>query len=71
MLDKLNPEFLPRPTLDRRSFLKVVGLSGAGFMVGCGPATVDTPSATGETPSAADLNHFVRIRTGERNGDAV
>ena len=62
MLDKLNPDLLPRPTLDRRGFLKVVGLSGAGFMVGCGPADVETPAA-GETAAEADLNHFVRIGT--------
>ncbi len=34
-----------RPSLNRRGFLKVVGLSGAGFMVGCtrpeDAATVD------------------------------
>lgn len=63
MLHKLDPDFLPRPTLDRRGFLKVVGLSGAGFMVGCGPAEVESPVAPEQTPGAADLNHFVRIGT--------
>ncbi len=70
MLDKLNPDLLPRLTLDRRGFLKVIGLSGAGFMVGCGRS--DDEAQAGATEAAAelaaadlsaDLNHFVRIGT--------
>ncbi|MEE4161110.1 MAG: xanthine dehydrogenase family protein molybdopterin-binding subunit [Woeseiaceae bacterium] len=64
MLDKIDPRFLPRPALSRRRFLEVIGLSGAGFMVGCGPAADDAaPDSTDPAagPAAADLNHFVRI----------
>ncbi len=56
---------LPTPAMNRRSFLKVVGLSGAGFMVGCSETT-ETPSATsGPAPetSTVDLGPFVRINS--------
>jgi len=45
---------LPRPALDRRTFLKVVGLSGAGFMIGCGRSEEAAPgSATGSGAGTA------------------
>ncbi|WP_405236122.1 xanthine dehydrogenase family protein molybdopterin-binding subunit [Lentisalinibacter orientalis] len=45
---------LPRPALDRRTFLKVVGLSGAGFMIGCGRGEEAAPgSATGSGAGTA------------------
>ncbi len=63
-------------TLDRRSFLKVVSLGAAGFVVGCNttppptkppvattsPVATPTPSPLAEAPvELADLNNFVKI----------
>jgi len=47
---------LPRPPVDRRTFLKVVGLSGAGFMIGCGRGEDTAPVAgsAGGTATGAD-----------------
>lgn len=64
MLDKIDPRLLPRPALSRRRFLEVIGLSGAGFMVGCGPSADDAAPDSADPaagPASADLNHFVRI----------
>jgi len=63
---------LPRPALDRRTFLKVVGLSGAGFMIGCGRGEDAAPGAGSATGSGAGTaagteeiatGPFVRIGT--------
>ncbi len=70
---------LPRPPVDRRTFLKVVGLSGAGFMIGCGRGEETVPGAgsggttTGSAAAAADVTStasaeiatgpFIRIGT--------
>jgi isoquinoline 1-oxidoreductase beta subunit len=69
---------LPRPAVDRRTFLKVVGLSGAGFMIGCGrgeeaaPGAGPAESAAGSaastaagTPAAEEIatGPFIRIGT--------
>ncbi len=56
---------LPAPPMNRRSFLKVVGLSGAGFMVGCSETTepvADTSSPATPT-TTTDLGPFVRINS--------
>ncbi len=67
MLGKIDTAHLVRPSLDRRSFLKVVGLSGAGFMIGCSDSS-DTPAPAGAGPAAArepvthsEMGPFVRI----------
>ncbi len=44
---------LPRPPLDRRTFLKVIGLSGAGFMIGCGRGEEAAPGAAGAGASGS------------------
>lgn len=70
---------LPRPPVDRRTFLKVVGLSGAGFMIGCGRGEETVPGAgsggttTGSAAATADVTStaseeiatgpFIRIGT--------
>ncbi|MEM9402219.1 MAG: xanthine dehydrogenase family protein molybdopterin-binding subunit [Pseudomonadota bacterium] len=57
---------LPAPPMNRRSFLKVVGLSGAGFMVGCSESTdavEKTSSGMRSTVSTVDLGPFVRINS--------
>lgn len=46
-------------TLNRRSFLTVVGLSGAGFMVGCSRDDGGEAGPTADT--STDLGPFVRI----------
>jgi isoquinoline 1-oxidoreductase beta subunit len=50
-----------RPTLDRRAFLQVVGLSGAGFMIGCSRSDVTRTADSPET--AVELGPFIRIGT--------
>ncbi len=67
MLGKIDPRHYARPALSRRGFLKVIGLSGAGFMVGCGdssePTATTEPAAT--TPKApvtnTEFGAFVKI----------
>ena len=64
MFGKIEARFLPRPALNRRSFLKVIGLSGAGFIVGCGTAEDDAGAGTrgGSKPvTNTDLGAFVRV----------
>jgi isoquinoline 1-oxidoreductase beta subunit len=57
------------PAMNRRSFLKVIGLSGAGFVVGCSARDDAAPALTGDATSAGpaaavhDFNPFVRIGT--------
>ncbi len=45
MFGKIDTRHLVRPGLSRRGFLKVVGLSGAGFMVGCSESSDTAPVA--------------------------
>ncbi len=60
---------LPRPALDRRAFLKVVGLSGAGFLIGCGRSEdARAPAAGGATGTVTATEEiatgpFIRIGT--------
>ena len=59
MLSK-NVKLRPRSplTINRRSFLQVVGLSGAGFMIGCSPAD----NSLGEQMSGStEIGPFIRI----------
>jgi isoquinoline 1-oxidoreductase beta subunit len=58
---KIDTSFLERPALSRRGFLQVIGLSGAGFMIGC---SVDKDSGMAAGPGAkavTDLGPFVRV----------
>ncbi len=76
MLGKITPHHLPRPAMDRRRFIQVIGLSGAGFMVGCGrqndeaaPAAsggAETVPVTAEPVVASEFGPFVRIGTDNR-----
>ncbi len=50
-----------RPTLDRRAFLQVVGLSGAGFIIGCSRSDVTDIADSPE--SVVELGPFIRIGT--------
>lgn len=52
------PQFT-RPALDRRAFLQVVGLSGAGFLIGCSRSDMAGSAATPE--SDVELGPFIRI----------
>ncbi|MDJ0907938.1 MAG: xanthine dehydrogenase family protein molybdopterin-binding subunit [Woeseiaceae bacterium] len=68
MLGKLYSNGFARPALSRRGFLKVVGLSGAGFMIGCSDSS--EPAAEGVATSVTDdpitsseFGAFVRIST--------
>ena len=65
MLGRIDPRKLVRPALSRRGFLKVVGLSGTGFIVGCsdGGDAADTtgPASEREPVSTEALNAFVKI----------
>ncbi len=51
MLNKLKRATLPRTEISRRGFLTVVGLSGAGFLIGCSRDGADAPatSAAGDS----------------------
>ena len=63
MLGKIDMRHLPRPSLSRRGFLKVAGLSGAGFLIGCSDSQ-DT-AAISDTGAEAMVNAvmgpFIRI----------
>ena len=63
MLGKIDMRHLPRPSLSRRGFLKVAGLSGAGFLIGCSDSK-DT-AAISDTGAEAMVNAvmgpFIRI----------
>ena len=69
MLGRIDPRYFRRPALNRRGFLKVVGLSGAGFMIGCSreePEAESTVAAGAASPAASpDTQHsfgpFVRV----------
>ncbi len=69
MLGKINPRYLARPSLSRRGFLQVVGLSGAGFMVGCSESadTSSTANQSGGADPVSDpviesvMGPFIRI----------
>jgi isoquinoline 1-oxidoreductase beta subunit len=52
---------LPRPALDRRAFLKVVGLSGAGFMIGCSRSDVTETADATATGVDVEMGPFIRI----------
>lgn len=52
---------LRRPTLDRRAFLQVVGLSGAGFMIGCSRS--DVTESADSAKAVVELGPFIRIGT--------
>ncbi len=69
MLGKIERRFLPRPELSRRGFLKVVGLSGTGFLIGCSDRS-DTPEAPttaatspAEPVTSETFNAFVKIQS--------
>lgn len=75
MLGKITPEHLPRPGIDRRRFIQVIGLSGAGFMIGCSRSTDEAAPAASSAPAAADavepvvpseFGPFIRIGTDNR-----
>ena len=66
MLGKLYSNSLVRPALSRRGFLKVVGLSGAGFMIGCSDsaepsAEAVTANASADPVTRSELGAFIRI----------
>jgi isoquinoline 1-oxidoreductase beta subunit len=68
MLGKIDTSRLIRPALSRRGFLKVVGLSGAGFMVGCSDSSdtapaAETGAAEGQPVTQSVMGPFVRIGT--------
>ena len=57
---KKSPRYT-RPSLDRRAFLQVVGLSGAGFIVGCN--RTDVAGIADSESSVVKLGPFIRIGT--------
>jgi isoquinoline 1-oxidoreductase beta subunit len=67
MLGKIDTRHLIRPSLGRRGFLKVIGLSGAGFMISCSessdtePVADAGPTAAPEPVTRSVLGPFVRI----------
>ena len=67
MLGKIDTRHLVRPSLSRRSFLQVVGLSGAGFMIGCSkssdpdPSTDAGPAAAAKPVTNTVMGPFVKI----------
>ncbi len=65
MLGRIDTRHLVRPPLSRRTFLKVVGLSGAGFVIGCSDSSdtepVAGPATAPEPVTLSDLGPFVRI----------
>ncbi|MBT8079678.1 MAG: xanthine dehydrogenase family protein molybdopterin-binding subunit [Gammaproteobacteria bacterium] len=60
----------PRPTLDRRGFLQVIGLSGAGFLIGCSRSG-ETVTAGGDPDGAAIAEFGPFIRIGSDNAVTV
>lgn len=58
MLGKIDTRHLVRPSLDRRAFLKVIGLSGAGFMIGCSESN-DTAADAGPTGAPEPVTNSV------------
>jgi len=65
MLGKIEARPLVRPALSRRGFLKVIGLSGSGFLIGCSdssePGPAAGPVAMKEPVALAELGPFVRV----------
>ena len=63
MLGKIDTRHLVRPSLSRRGFLKVIGLSGAGFMIGCSESSDTAPVAdvAPEPVINTVMGPFVRI----------
>ncbi len=66
MFGKLYSNSIPRPPLGRRGFLKVVGLSGAGFMIGCSDSSEPAPEsvaaeASGGPSARSEFGPFIRI----------
>ncbi len=74
MLGKITPEHLPRPAMDRRRFIQVIGLSGAGFMIGCSrqsdePAAPAASAAAGDTAepvTSTEFGPFIRVGSDNR-----
>lgn len=70
MLGKINAR-VTRPGLSRRGFLQVVGLSGAGFMIGCTSREPETAAQVAEGAAGAvadavartEFGPFIRIGT--------
>lgn len=69
MLGRIERRFLPRQELTRRGFLKVAGLSGTGFLIGCSDSaeTPDTPAVAATSPAVAvtseTFNAFIKIQS--------
>ncbi|MBT8094793.1 MAG: xanthine dehydrogenase family protein molybdopterin-binding subunit [Gammaproteobacteria bacterium] len=67
MLGRIDTRHLVRPELSRRGFLKVIGLSGAGFMIGCSDSSDNATDAGSGAAAEAQpvtqsvLGPFVRI----------
>ncbi len=67
MLGKIDTRHLVRPSVDRRTFLKVIGLSGAGFMIGCSeskdtaPVADAGPTVAPEPVTNSVMGPFVKI----------
>ncbi len=67
MLGKIDTRTLVRPALSRRGFLKVIGLSGAGFMIGCSDSSDTAPAARagaaadGKPVTQSVMGPFVKI----------
>ena len=48
-------------TIDRRTFLQVVGLAGAGFMIGCTRSSDTAPAASPQPVTQSEMGPFVKI----------
>ena len=66
MKGPIDPRYLPPQTvgMNRRMFLQVTSLAGAGFLVGCGESESppDVAKYLKPAPADADLNVFVHIQ---------
>jgi isoquinoline 1-oxidoreductase beta subunit len=70
MLGKIERRFLPRTALSRRGFIKVIGLSGTGFLIGCSDSSdvAEAPAAVADTSPQKPLtsetfNAFIKIQS--------
>ena len=65
MLGKIDTRHLIRLSLNRRGFLKVIGLSGAGFMIGCSESSDTAPDADSaaapETVTNSVIGPFIKV----------
>jgi len=63
MLGKIDARHLVRPSLSRRGFLKVIGLSGAGFMIGCSESSDTAPVAdsASEPVTQSVMGPFIKV----------